>query len=90
MITCREDVYDYLYKKISDKGCENPVGHVYEIKENVRKGKYSYNRMPSEIEKLLLDCDVPEWYVESMKKIRYLFPKTHMIAVVKRKILTNS
>ncbi len=90
MITCREDVYDYLYKKISDKGCENPVGLVYEIKENVRKGKYSYNRMPSEIEKLLLDCDVPEWYVESMKKIRYLFPKTHMIAVVKRKILTNS
>ena len=42
--------------------------------------------MPEEIESLLLECDVPEWYVESMKKISYLFPKTFLIVLVKREI----
>ena len=59
---------------------------MYDIKESVQKGKYSNNRMPAEIEKLLLECDVPEWYIESMKKILYLFPKTHLIVLLKRDI----
>ena len=42
--------------------------------------------MPAEIEKLLLECEVPEWYVESMKKILYLFPKTYLIVILKREI----
>ena len=86
LIYCREDVYAYLYDKLNGKCCENPSGLVFEIKESVRKGKYSNNRMPIEIECLLLDCEVPEWYVESMKKIRYLFPKTHLITLLKRDI----
>jgi len=86
LISCREDVYAYLYDKLNGKCCDNPSGLVFEIKEAVRKGKYSNNRMPVEIEKLLLECDVPKWYVESMKKILYLFPKTHLIVLVKRDI----
>ncbi len=86
LISCREDVYAYLYDKLDGKCCDNPSGLVFEIKEAVRKGKYSNNRMPAEIEKLLLECEVPEWYVESMKKILYLFPKTHLIVVLKRDI----
>ena len=64
----------------------SPVAAAFEIKEAVRKGKYSNNRMPAEIEKLLLECEIPEWYVESMKKILYLFPKTHLIVLLKRDI----
>lgn len=86
LITCREDVYSYLYSKMNGKCCDNPSGQVFEIKECVRKGKYSNNRMPVEVECLLLECDIPKWYVESMKKIRYLFPKTHIIAELKRNI----
>lgn len=86
LISCREDVYAYLYDKLNGKCCENPSGQVFEIKEAVRKGKYSNNRMPAEIEKLLLECEIPEWYVESMKKILYLFPKTHLIVLLKRDI----
>ena len=86
MISCREDVYAYLYDKLNGKCCDNPSGQVFEIKEAVRKGKYSNNRMPAEIEKLLLECEVPEWYVESMKKILYLFPKTYLIVLLKRDI----
>lgn len=86
LISCREDVYAYLYDKLNGKCCENPSGQVYEIKEDVRRGRYSRKGMPEEIESLLLECDVPEWYVESMKKISYLFPKTFLIVLLKREI----
>ncbi len=86
LISSREDIYAYVYDKLNGKCCENPAGQVFEIKEAVRKGKYSNNRMPAEIEKLLLECEVPEWYVESMKKILYLFPKTHLIVLLKRDV----
>ena len=42
--------------------------------------------MPEDIENLLLECNVPKWYVESMKKIMYLFPKTFLVEVLKRDI----
>lgn len=48
--------------------------------EQIRVTKFA------EIEKLLLECEIPEWYVESMKKILYLFPKTHLIVLLKRDI----
>lgn len=86
LISCREDVYAYLYEKLNGKCCENPSGQVFEIKEAVRKGRYARKGMPEEIESLLLECDVPEWYVESMKKILYLFPKTFLIVLLKREI----
>ena len=86
MISCREDVYAYLYSKLQGKCCENPSGLVFEIKEAVRKGRYRNWGMPEEIENLLLECDIPEWYVESMKKIMYLFPKAHLVVLLKRDI----
>ena len=43
--------------------------------------------MLEETESLLLDCGVSKWYVESMKKIRYLFPKTNLITQAKRELL---
>ena len=86
LIYCREDVYGYLYNKIDRKCCQNPSGQVFEIKEAVRKGKYTNGRMPEEIEGILYESDVPEWYVESMKKIRYLCFKTQLVEWVKRDI----
>ena len=64
-----------------------PSGQVYEIKEDLRKGKYTNGRMPKEVEELLVEADVPEWYIDSMKKIRYLFPKTNLIVYLKKKII---
>ena len=87
LITNREDVYSYLYRKLNAKCCDNPSGQVYEIKENLRKGKYTSGRMPKEIEELLVEADVPEWYIDSMKKIRYLFPKTNLIMQLKKKMI---
>lgn len=87
LISCREDVYAFLYHKLNGKCCDNPVGQVFDIRENVRMGRYARTGMPEETERLLLDCEVPEWYVESMKKIKYLFPKTNLITQAKRELL---
>lgn len=65
---------------------DNLSGLICEIKNSVCKGKYLKNTMPQEIEKLLDENEVPEWYIESMKKIRYLFPKAHIIASLKKDI----
>lgn len=45
------------------------------ISDIVRKGKVA-TLLKSEHEKLLRDCGIPEWYIDSMKKIEYLFPKS--------------
>ena len=80
-----EGLFDRLDK--FDKKCkEAPSGIVFEIRENVRKGKYTNNRMSVETEELLLENGVPEWYVESMKKIRYLASKSHLVSKLKREI----
>lgn len=86
LITNREDTYTYLYNKLNEKCCDNPSGQVYEIMEKVRKGLYSSLGMPADVEQLLLENDVPDWYIESMKKIRYLGSKTQYIVNLKKNI----
>ena len=86
MIFCREDVYGYLYRKMKEKGFDNSYGLVYEIKEKVRRGKYYKGHMSEDIKNILLECDVPQWYVESMQKIQYLFPKSYLVILLKREM----
>lgn len=50
----------------------------FPIMEKVRKGK----GMTPDEEELLKDQGVPDWYIESCKKIRYMFPKAHAAAYV--------
>ena len=38
-------------------------------------------------ETVTIECDVPEWYVESMKKILYLFPKTFLVVLLKKELI---
>ena len=46
--------------------------------EKVRKGK----GLTEEQENLMRENDVPEWYIESCKKIQYMFPRAHAVAYV--------
>lgn len=54
-----------------------------QIAECVRRGKfYYYSDLTFELVELMRSKNVPEWYIQSLRKIRYLFPKAHAVAYV--------
>mgnify|MGYP000066705061 CR=1 FL=1 len=59
-----------------NKGLEH--GQAFTIMESVRKGK---GLKPDWIDDMKAH-DVPDWYIESCKKIKYMFPKAHAAAYV--------
>ena len=72
LIGCRDDIMVYLISK----GLS--ASDAFEIMEKVRKGR----GVSSEYEKLMLQHDVPKWYIDSCKAIKYMFPKAHAAAYV--------
>lgn len=71
-IACRDDIMTYLLEKKLE-----PID-AFHIMEQVRKGK----GLTAEEEADMKAHGVPEWYIESCKKIEYLFPKAHAVAYV--------
>lgn len=72
VISVRDDIMNFLLQK----GME-PIDAFW-IMEHVRKGK----GLTEEEESKMRNNNIPDWYIESCKKIKYMFPKAHAAAYV--------
>lgn len=80
VIATRDDILVYLTSKGMDKYI------AFRIMESVRKGLWAKDKLSEWDKKRFIEemqnISVPEWYIESLSKVRYMFTKAHSVTYV--------
>lgn len=77
VIACRDDIMVYLMQHGMDSL------DAFHIMEFVRRGKASRDLDEwAKMSAKMREKNIPEWYIESCRKIKYMFPKAHACAYV--------
>ena len=78
VIACRDDIMNYLM----ELGIEKEIA--FKIMETIRKGRPAKEREEKwqDYVELMGKHGVPDWYIKSCEKIRYLFPRAHAVSYV--------
>ncbi len=77
VIGCRDDIMVFLIQ------CGMEPIKAFKIMEFVRKGKASKDPEGWKAHKATMqEAGIPDWYIESCEKIKYMFPKAHAAAYV--------
>jgi DNA polymerase-3 subunit alpha (Gram-positive type) len=74
VISTRDDIMNRLIEQGMD------AVTAYAITEQIRKGAVAREGFKPEHEKALADAKLPKWWIESCRKIQYMFPKAHATA----------
>ena len=69
---------DSIMTTLLHKGVEPKMA--FTVMELTRKGKVAKNGFPPGVEEALREHGVEDWYLDSCRKIQYMFPKAHAVA----------
>ena len=76
LISTPEDCYDYFVQH----GIDHKTS--FEISESVRKGRADRDEWMEKWGEIFKEHNIPDWYIDSCRKIRYLFPRAHCVSYV--------
>lgn len=77
LISTREDCFDYFRQH----GVEHKTAFL--MSENIRKGKARWGGWADKWKEEIEEHNIPKWYIDSCRKIGYLFPRAHCASYAK-------
>lgn len=75
--TSRDDVFMLLRDRLWAAGCDDN-GIAYELTERIRHGRLDANSRL-----ILSSLDLPEWFMDYVENIKYMFPKSHSVSCLR-------
>lgn len=82
LIAYRDDVFNYIQDKMIEKRLVD-TGFAYRVMEDTRRGIYAKSGIPENIKSNLKVIGMEDWFIDSIGKIGYLFPKAHGVNSIK-------